>query len=623
MMRKKSVKRWLQATVATAILIAVTQAYSETSVLAEPNGYSETIQGYTKNPEDHVTLEPGFGYYNYFMRPLAEQLYLHSTVTAFLPTRLPDSAWQYYGYKSRLTSDGYEILGYRTPELQAVKDALPVPAAQAASAKELQAPHVLFRLKAGQAGSAKLQIPSTASLLLNKDGWDYYTEGEASGQTSQGSSNPQANPLYQMFSGLAKSGAPVAGSKGTVLITGQGTSNVTYAASWTVDGSTFYSFVLTGAAQSDFTSMLTSFRPVINLLDYASVILLPVDKQLNLQIGRDHMFMPYENRFIQLAHKPVVYNGSVFLPLRDIVHVIGGEIQYVSNEGAVYLSQNGWHNELKLNLKTGEVDRSGKKIATLPIRVEAGTTLVPLRFMTEQFGLPIDYNAALKQITVHDRHWAGNYRLLQTSDQADYPVSVLSVGGPSFTYSNSRYSRDGSWNGWSYVQHKPPVGYNSLKYNVADISIALLPGDNELVLQDLQTKQVIMNVPIKADLSPNQIPFRYSGIPYYDGLKTELKLQSSDGIAWPAGYAETNESGYVTIQGKLNGLYFDSLRLSYHVDKVDSKTVTVPVKDGAFSYRFKPEKGPGTYYITLYNPPNSLPKTDMAAIVTFVIVVKS
>jgi hypothetical protein len=61
MLRKKSVKRWLQASVATAILMAVTQAYSEASVLAEPNGYAETIQGYTENPEDHVTLEPGFG----------------------------------------------------------------------------------------------------------------------------------------------------------------------------------------------------------------------------------------------------------------------------------------------------------------------------------------------------------------------------------------------------------------------------------------------------------------------------------------------------------------------------------------------------------------------------------
>nr|WP_186382105.1 hypothetical protein [Paenibacillus terrae] len=177
-----------------------------------------------------------------------------------------------------------------------VKDTLPVSAAPAAYAQELQAPNVLFRLKAGQSGSAKLQVPSTASLLLNKDGWDYYAEGTATGQTSQGGGNLQAKPLFQVFSSLAKSGAPVAGAKGTVLVTGQGISNVTYAASWTVDDSTFYSFVLKGAAQSDFTSMLTSFRPDTNLLDYASVILLPVDTQLNLQIGRDRMFKPYENQ---------------------------------------------------------------------------------------------------------------------------------------------------------------------------------------------------------------------------------------------------------------------------------------------------------------------------------------
>lgn len=70
--------------------------------------------------------------------------------------------------------------------MQVVKDTLPVSAAPAASAQELQAPNVLFRLKAGQSGSAKLQVPSTASLLLNKDGWDYYAEGTATGQTSQG-----------------------------------------------------------------------------------------------------------------------------------------------------------------------------------------------------------------------------------------------------------------------------------------------------------------------------------------------------------------------------------------------------------------------------------------------------
>lgn len=374
-------------------------------------------------------------------------------------------------------------------------------------------------------------------------------------------------------------------------------------------------------SHADFISVLYSFRPVINLLSIADVVLLPFESQLDMQVGRKEAFEPRENKIVSLSHMPAIIDGSVYLPIKDIVQVIQGQIQYVPKEHAVYLSENGYYNQLKLNLTTGEVYKKDIITAKIPVHVVDGTTMVPLRFLTDQFGLKLNYVQSSQTISIHYNRWFTNNRVLKKTIKADYPIMVFSTGGPSFRYENSRIGSEGAW---SFSQHNPPQGYNGMKYSVYDVGIPLLPGDNEFVYRDALTGRMINSIPITADLSPADIPFRYGGYPSFDGLKLNLMLTSSEGKTWPAGYAET--MSYIDLNGKIQseGFNYSSLRMTYRLaNGTESKPESFPVaKDKSFSYRFKAVKGSGTYFVTLYNPPGTLVKGDLAAIVTFVVVVK-
>ncbi|WP_164545467.1 copper amine oxidase N-terminal domain-containing protein [Paenibacillus albus] len=604
--------RWTRTMLlATALLVtlgssAVSSVSADGAEAGNGTGVPPRLTGLGK-PE----LDPGFGYYTHFTRVLAEQLYKESPVTAYLPTRLPDSGWQYYGMQSQLTADGYTLIASRSAKPVEVK----LLRAGAEAGVQPKTGDVLYRLAAGKASEAGLAVPASAKQLAGSDaaGWKFYGAGADAGLEKQ---------LSSKFAAMIKPGAPVDGSSGTVLVTSSADGNVTYSASWTNDGSTYYSFVSYGSLD-DFASMLTSFRPVLNLLDAADIVLLPVDMQLNLQAGRSEMFKPFENKFVPLAQAPLVKNGTAYLPLRDIANIIGGQIQYVAEEdgAAVYVSQNGWQNELKLKLRNGEVFRKQEKVATVPLVVKDGTTLVPLRFMTEQFGLPVNYDAAAKSIAVHYSHWATNSIVPPVSSTADYNTSVLSIGGPPFTYYNERL---GPGTGWSYEQQKPPVGYNSLKYQLYKVGIHLVPGDNAFVMRDMQTKRVINSIPLQTTIKAADVPFRTDGSVFTDHVKIETKLTSSNGKVWPSGYAEISSGASLDIAaGEFKGTGFGSVQIGYRVGSIESKLTSIPVKDGKFSYQLNPNKGPGTYEVTVYSPPGSVPgfSNSWSTLVSFVVVV--
>jgi hypothetical protein len=590
---EKKTKRRIVSTLAAGILVCTLSLGAATANAVNPG-----TEG------NRVVLDPGFGYRSIF-EPLANRLYKDSPVTAYLPTRLPGSDWHYYGLKSKLTNDGYEVSAYKTDQLPSVESSLP-----SSSVQDPDPKLVLFKIKA----ETYTATDNGGILLHQKDNWKFYADQAAAGNQTE------KERLIRTFNDASKFSVPIAGASGVVMASGAG-ENRTYSAYWTFDGKVGYSFE-SRTPISDFISVLYSFRPVINLLDVADIVLLPIETQFDLQVGRKEAFEPRENKFIALSSKPAVIGGSVYLPVADIVRIIQGQMQYVPKEHAVYLSENGYYNLLKLNLQTGEVYKKNAKIAKVPVHVEEGRTLVPLKFLTEQFGMKLDYDQTSKTVSIYYSRWFTNNRVPEKAVKADYPFTVFSTGGPSFRYENSRI---GSGGGWSFVHTKPPQGYNGIKYNVYKVGIPLLPGSNELVYSDALTRRVINSIPITADLSPADIPFRYAGSIFYESLKMDLKLIASDGKAWPSGYVETASFSDITGVIQSGGFNYSTLRLTYRqADGAESKPISFQVaKDGSFSYRFRPEQGgQGTYIVTLYNPPGSLPKGDLAAIVTFVIVVK-
>ncbi|WP_025689241.1 stalk domain-containing protein [Paenibacillus zanthoxyli] len=461
------------------------------------------------------------------------------------------------------------------------------------------------------AGAAKPSFPHGDTVLLAKNGWTFYADSSAAGTVSR------KRQLIQTFSQAAKFATPLsADAKGIVNVSGTGNSTV-YSAYWSFDGKTGYKLV-SHTSLADFLSVLYSFRPVINLLDQADVVLLPLDSELNWRIGSKTAFYPRENKRTTISGAPFLIDGVPYFPLKDAIAFIKGNMQTVPAENAVYFSEEGYYNQLKLYLKTGQVYKGTQKIATIKIRKANGVTLVPLRFLHEQLGLVFSYTPATQTGKIQHTGWFTNNRALQASGDT-LSLSVFGIG--SFSYESSRF---GSFGSYSYTQSKPPQGYNGRKYAMYRVSIPLLPGDNAFVYRDSRTGRIISTIPVDSALTAADISFRYSGNPSYDSLALNLKLTSSDGTSWPAGYAET--SSYADLSGAITagGNGFSSLRLTLRpAHGRVSKAVSIPVaKDGSFTYRIKPEQGKGTYTVTLYNPPGSLPFDDFAAIVSFTLVVK-
>jgi len=607
-LNNQKMSRWISLALAAFMLTSPLPMYAAESN-APQSGSSNAAESTASTAElvladQRLVLDPGFGYQSLW-EPLAKQLYAQSPVTAYLPTRMPDSGLNYYAVTSKLLEDGYKVDVHRSYTLPSVNSTLP---ASSPAVSYVVRPF-LFSFSAGKAQTAA----AGAILLQQKDNWGFYADQAAAGNETD------KQQLIQAFANAAKFSVPFNDSKGTVLVTGTEDGPV-YSAYWTFDNKTGYTLECR-TSLAEFISLLYSFRPVINLLDSADVVLLPLENEWRMAIGRTFAFSSRKNEQIKLSSMPAVIQGSVYLPLKDIIKFISGNMQYVAAENAIYFSKSGFVNELKLNLKNGAVYSKSKKIATVSVQNKGGTVLVPLSFLRDQFGLKLSYNSSTQRALLQYSSWFTNHRTPEKIDKAEAAVTVLSQLGPTFVYENSRLGSAGSW---SYLGSKPPQGYNSLKYTLYEVIVPLLPGANSFVLRDNADKRVIDSIPIAADLSPADIPFARSGFVLFDSLKLDLKLTSNGGKIWPAGYAEA--SSYVDLSGAiLPGSYdFASLRVTYHkVNGIESAPVSFPVAgDGSFAYRFKPDQGPGTYVVTVCNPPKSIAKGDLAGIVSFIVEIK-
>lgn len=551
-------------------------------------------------PDAKVVLDPGFGYRSLWEQ-LASKLYKESEVKAYLPTRLPDAGLSYYGITSKLTTDGYKIQLYKSGLKPSSASSLPGATAFRASGDTL-----LETSASAYSGT----MPQGSVKLLTKNGWTVYADEAAAGNSSS------KQKLAQFWTQAFKFATPLSNDvTGVIQISGSGAKAV-YSAYWTFDQATGYTLSARTSLR-DFLSVLTSYRPVINLLAEADVVLLPDENELAFRPGTAAALRKRENEQIKLSAAPIMSGSVPYFPLKDAVSFIQGQMQSVPSEHSVYFAENGYLNESRLDVRTGAVYRKNEKVDSIKVLRSGGTILVPLSFLQRQYKVAYSYDPASNSGTLRYSSWYTNYKQPEVTGSS-LQVTMFGIGG--FSYENSRF---GPFDSYSYETTRPPQGYNSLKYGIYKVSIPLLPGNNEFVYRDAITGRIINSIPTRADLQPADIDFRYSGSPSFDGWKLDLSLVTADGTVWPAGYAETDS--YADLRGTLTnaangvtGLYLTTRPAGGR----ESKAVSAPLaKDGSFSIRIKPEQGPGTYIVTLSSPPTA-GFNAKEPIVSFTVVVK-
>lgn len=115
-----------------------------------------------------------------------------------------------------------------------------------------------------------------------------------------------------------------------------------------------------------------------------------------LQLGEDEITINGETITIV---KPYVVNGTTLVPLRVITEAFGAELTWISATQTVILEYGDKIIELSIGSKEAYVNETVQELLVEPALVSS-TTMVPLRFISENFGAEVEYVDATREIFI-------------------------------------------------------------------------------------------------------------------------------------------------------------------------------------------------------------------------------
>lgn len=131
------------------------------------------------------------------------------------------------------------------------------------------------------------------------------------------------------------------------------------------------------------------------LLIISSLSIVSVDQTsaaTNISIYLDGTKQSYSN-------KALIKNGSTLVPLRGIFESLGATVNWNQTTKTIDAKKGNTTVWLKIGSKTTKVNGKNVSIA-VPAQVVNGSTLVPLRFISEALGAKVDWNQTTKTIKI-------------------------------------------------------------------------------------------------------------------------------------------------------------------------------------------------------------------------------
>jgi len=91
--------------------------------------------------------------------------------------------------------------------------------------------------------------------------------------------------------------------------------------------------------------------------------------------------------------------GTTMVPLRVITEAFGAEVDWNANEKKITITYENFSITMYINNKNAIINGSESAMSEAPV-IKNGTTMVPLRFISEKFGAEVSYDETTKGITV-------------------------------------------------------------------------------------------------------------------------------------------------------------------------------------------------------------------------------
>lgn len=99
--------------------------------------------------------------------------------------------------------------------------------------------------------------------------------------------------------------------------------------------------------------------------------------------------------------QPQMIGGRVMVPLRGVIERLGGNVLYEAKTKVITGANANTNSQFRMRVGSNEVIVNGenKMLDAMP-RVIAGTTYVPLRFVSEALGADVSWDNATRTVTI-------------------------------------------------------------------------------------------------------------------------------------------------------------------------------------------------------------------------------
>lgn len=237
-----------------------------------------------------------------------------------------------------------------------------------------------------------------------KEGQDTLRVSHTSGATQDKTITVQGPEAYSSIR-LERDGAFMVDNGSTVNVKLYGTKKTgeevlldTSVADWTVEG--FSGNVQNGSVSITNTNDVANGYIVANLGQLKAECVLGNAKYNLIDLYINESSYWFNGNEYTLDQPPIIKNSRTMVPLRLITEALGGEVEwYKDNTNTITIDYKNRHLELKIGSKTAKVDGKTVTTDTAP-QISKSRTLVPIRFISEQMGMDVEYLQATKCVTI-------------------------------------------------------------------------------------------------------------------------------------------------------------------------------------------------------------------------------
>lgn len=122
---------------------------------------------------------------------------------------------------------------------------------------------------------------------------------------------------------------------------------------------------------------------------------------------------------------PVVRNGTTLVPMRDIFEALGATVVWDARTQEINAQKDDKRIWLQIGNRTARVDRNQQWLSYAPV-LERGSTLVPLRFVSEALGAQVHWNGQRRvvRITTSDRVANNNGNNNNSGEQVSGSITI-------------------------------------------------------------------------------------------------------------------------------------------------------------------------------------------------------